>query len=350
MPQLPGWWNWKHTYALALFLLLALTLMILAFFRPPSVPSAVIATVTWGTLTLVLSLIFMLGAAQTPTGLLVFFGAGAFGAGLGYLVGAWLTPTGDTNPLAQVQNLVGVALTGVIGTKLLALWDDLVEKPKDPPGGPPPIMTPAYFIPIVLWLVGFTVSLSAFYTVRSLSTDAVTITAIPKSAYAVLGSSRIGVLPETVVHFAGAANSPDDVSVNWDFQPVQACSNIDTPADKSKFDKELVSAFDPKTLTLTAPTRATIDDWSKICPGVQDWTLTATSNENQSKSLQYGVKFCRANIDCVPPTAAARMAAAASGLKGGAASNSTAPSASKGAGSAKDTSAPAKDTASKTGK
>lgn len=64
-------------------------------------------------------LVFMLGAAQTPKQFLIFFTSGAFGAGMGYLVGAWLTPTGDSNPLDQIRNIVAEVLSGVVGIKLL---------------------------------------------------------------------------------------------------------------------------------------------------------------------------------------------------------------------------------------
>src|SRR5215469_11101900 len=145
LPPLPPWWNWKVTYTLVLVILLSVLYFSLRPFREGA--QGVTASIVWGIVTLMLSLTFMLGAARTPTQFLVFFGTGAFGAGMGYLVGAWLTPSGESNPLDQVRNVVAGVLTGVVGTKLLTLWDDLVDPPPD--GGPPRIMTAPYFVPIV---------------------------------------------------------------------------------------------------------------------------------------------------------------------------------------------------------
>lgn len=298
-----------------------------------SAPIAIKASVTWGAIALALCTVFMLGAAKTPMQFLVFFGSGAFGAGMGYLIGAWLTPNAGTQTeLDTARNVVSGLLTGVVGTKLLSLWDDLVDKPAG--ASKPLIMTTAYFVPIIMFLVGFTVSLSAFYTVRSQYTDDVAITVSPKAAYTDLGSSRLGVLPGAVIQFSGSSNSPNDVSVIWDFELVKPCSSLDTADTKAKFDKEVLSAFNLETGKLTVPARDVIESWGKQCPGIQDWTVTATSNENRSKFLQYGVKFCRANDDCVPPTTAAASSAATSGPKGGAAMppKSTAPGANKATG------------------
>ena len=106
-------------FILLLLVLLVLTYHCLAPF--PADSPAIAASVIWGLVTLTLCLIFMLGAAQTPKQFLIFFGSGAFGAGMGYLVGAWLTPGGQSNPLEQVRNIVAGVLTGVVGTKLLTL-------------------------------------------------------------------------------------------------------------------------------------------------------------------------------------------------------------------------------------
>ena len=97
--QLPGWWNWKVTYALALLILISVLYRSLSPFPADSPTTS--ASVVWGIVTLMLCLIFMLGAAQTAIQFLVFFGMGVFGAGMGYLVGAWLTPSGESNPLDQ---------------------------------------------------------------------------------------------------------------------------------------------------------------------------------------------------------------------------------------------------------
>jgi hypothetical protein len=346
MPEMPGLRSWKGRYVAVLgVVVLAAAIYNHELFSLNAANGAAVelspglvikACITWGFVSLILCTAFMIGAAQTPTQFLIYFASAAFGAGMGYLIGAWLTPnSGDQSQLDTARNVVTGLLTGVVGTKLLSLWDDLVDKPAG--GGHPPIMTAPYFIPIIMFLVGFTVSLSAFYTVRSQHTDDVAITVSPKSAYVALGSSRLGVLPGAVIQFSGAANSLDDVSVIWDFEPVKACASLDkTPADKTKFDTEMHGAFNLESGKLTTPTLETIETWSKQCPGSQNWTVTATSNENRSKSLQYGVMFCRGNDECVPPTAAAASNAATSGPKGG--------------GSTKDTSTAAKDTASKTGK
>ena len=132
-------WTWKHTYAAFLISLLGIAGFEYGNGLATSLSPAVKASIIWGGLTLLLCLIFMLGAASTPRQVIVFFGSGAFGAGMGYLVGAWLTPGGESNPLDQVRNIVAGVLTGVVGTKLLSLWDDLVDKPAG--GGLPPILT-----------------------------------------------------------------------------------------------------------------------------------------------------------------------------------------------------------------
>jgi len=278
------------------------------------------ASVVWGIVTLMLCLIFMLGAAQTPIQFLVFFGMGVFGAGMGYLVRAWLTPSGESNPLDQARNIVAGVLTGVVGTNLLTLWDDLVDRP--PGGGPPPIMTPTYFVPVVLWLVGFTVSLSAFYTVRSGQSGDVRVTYSPQSAVLQISSRHIGVLPETVVHFAGAANSPADVTASWDFHLEEPCgppvSNA-KPFNRVAFDKEMVNAVDTATEKLTTPAQAVLQDWINSCPGSQNWILTATSNQDRSKFYRLHMKFCRTKQDCpVTPAAAAPPAAGTTGAGGSA--------------------------------
>jgi hypothetical protein len=314
--QLPSWWNWKVTYALLQLILLSALYYSLRPF--PADSPATTASVVWGIVTLVLCLIFMLGAAQTPTQFLVFFGTGAFGAGMGYLVGAWLTPSGDSNPLDQARNIVAGVLTGVVGTKLLTLWDDLVDRPTG--GGQPPIMTAPYFVPVVLWLVGFTVSLAAFYTVRTGESGDVRVTYSPKSAVLQLGGKHIGVLPDTTVTFAGAANSPEDVTVKLDFRlegpcgtPVQA-ANV-KPYDKVEFDKKMVKAFNTETGELHTPEATVLQEWINSCPGSQNWLLTATSNQDRSKFSRYNLKFCRTVADC-PATPPASPVTSATGTAG----------------------------------
>jgi hypothetical protein len=277
----------------------------------------------WGIVTLMLCLIFMLGAAQTPMQFLVFFGTGAFGAGMGYLVGAWLTPSGESNPLDQARNIVAGVLTGVVGTKLLTLWDDLVDRP--PQGGPPPIMTAPYFVPIVLWLVGFTVSLSAFYTVRSGQSGDVMVTYSPRSAVLDLGAKHLGILPETEVHFAGAAISPADVTVAWDFHLEEPCGPPvpdAKPYNKAAFEKEMLNAFDKGTGTLKTPAQPVLQDWINSCPGSQNWTLTATSNQDRSKLSRYYVKFCRTKQDC-PVTSSTSTTQSTAGTSAGSGSGVT---------------------------
>jgi hypothetical protein len=307
-----------------LFLLSALFF----FFTPfPTNSPVITASVVWGIVALMLCLIFMLGAAQTATQFLVFFAMGAFGAGMGYLVGAWLTPTGDSNPLDQVRNVVAGVLTGVAGTKLLTLWDDLTDRPTG--GGPPPIMTPPFFIPIVMWLVGFTVSLSAFYTVRTGQSGDVRITYSPQSEVLHLDSKHIGLLPDTVVRFAAAANSPDDVTVSWDFHLEEPCGPPVSGAkvfNKAAFDKEMVNAFDAATGKLTTPPQTVLQDWINSCPGSQNWILTATSNQDRSRMSQYDVKFCRTKQDCPSITTAPNVpASAASGSGPGTAAGKPGP-------------------------
>ena len=304
---MPTWWSWKYTYAAVLFVVLTLSgvcgAVYFLFVHPLRYSSSVAtASATWGALTLVLCLIFILGAAQTPIQFLIFFAAGAFGAGMGYLVSAWLTPNSASNPLDQARNVVAGVLTGVVGTKLLTLWDDLVNAPA--PNVPPRILTPSYFVPIVLFLVGFTVSLSAFYTVRIAESGNVTITYPPQSDVLLIGPHHLGILPETVVQFAGAANSPVDVTVSWTFRLQQPCGppiNGATPPAKDTF----AGLFDPVTTQVKAPKLKDLQDWITGCPGSQNWILTATSNQNHSKSSEYYIKFCRTKEDCpATPTGA----------------------------------------------
>jgi hypothetical protein len=188
-----------------------------------------------------------------------------------------------------------------VGTKLLTLWDDLVDNP--PGGGPPRIMTAPYFVPIIMFLVGFTVSLSAFYTVRSGQSGDVRVTYSPQSAVLQLGGKHIGVLPEAVVHFAGAANSPVDVTVSWDFHLAEPCGppvSDAKPFNKAAFENDMVNAFNPATGKLTTPTQPLLQEWINSCPGSQNWILTATSNQDRSRSYQYSLKFCRTKQDCPP--------------------------------------------------
>ncbi|MES1257381.1 MAG: hypothetical protein ABUS51_03090, partial [Acidobacteriota bacterium] len=182
-------------------------------------------------------------------------------------------------------------------------------------GGKPPIMTAPYFVPIVMWLVGFTVSLSAFYTVRIGQSGDVRITYSPQNAVLALGMRHLGLLPDTVVRFAGAANSPADVTVSWDFHLEEPCGPPVGPAkpvEKGAFEKEMVSAFDSATGRLTTPPQAVLQDWINRCPGAQNWILTATSNQDRDKSSSYNVKFCRTKQDC-PVTTGASPAPAAAG-------------------------------------
>jgi hypothetical protein len=301
---MPTWWNWKVSYAA---ILLALLLIAgIGYLSTPSNPPAggVMASIIWGVVTLVLCVVFMLGAAKSPMQFLIFFGTGAFGAGAGYLVGAWLTPSDGNNPLDQIRNIVAGVLTGVVGTKLLSLWDDLVDPPKD--GTDPRILTAPYYVPIIMWLVGFTVSLSAFYTVRTGQSGTVRVTYTPRSDVRPMkptnsGMPSIGILPGTTVTFAGAANSPVDLTVSWDFQMKEVCTPLAEKAkdfNKTLFDKEMKGAFDATTAKLTTPPLADLQNFIAICPGSEDWVLTATSNQNRSSAFEYAVKFCRTKDDC----------------------------------------------------
>jgi|SRR5579872_1580697 len=314
--ELPSWWNWKVTYAVVLVILLAG----LSYFLPPF-GSGSEASVLWGIITLMLCLIFMLGAAQSPMQFLVFFGTGAFGAGFGVLVGIWLTPSGDSNALDQVRNIVTGVLTGVVGTKLLSLWDDLVDAPQ---GSTPKILTAPYFVPIALWMVGFTVALSATYSIRSGQSGDVRITYSPHSAILDLADKHIGILPDTTVTFAGAANSPVDVTVSWNFHLAEPCGPPVAPAQApSKADVEAqAAAFKPGTGVLTTPSQTILQDWINKCPGFQNWVLTATSNQDHSRTATYNVKLCRTKQDCPPtPTSGATPAAQPTASGGGAGSS-----------------------------
>jgi len=240
----------------------------------------------------------MLGAADSEMRFLVFFGTGAFGAGMGYLVGAWLTPNAESNPLDQVRNIAAGVLSGVAGTKLLSLWDDLVDNPKE--GGKPPIMTAAYFVPIVLWLVGFTVSLSAFYTVRAGESGDVRITYSPQKEVPVIEPKHLGIWPDSVIQFSAAANSSEDITVSWDFRFETPCwlPSTNTNFDKAKFEKQIISAFDPNTGKLSAPSQTVLEAWNKSCPDSKNLALTATSNQNRARSSQYLITFCLTKEDC----------------------------------------------------
>jgi hypothetical protein len=288
--------NWKVIYSASFLILLGILYLSLTPFGD-SAPG-VKASVVWGTITLVLSLIFMLGAAQTPLQFLVFFASGSFGAGMGYLVGAWLTPTGDSNPLDQVRNIAAGVLTGVVGTKLLALWDDLVNPAVQ--GGTPRIMTAPFFVPIALWFVGFTVSLSAFYTVRSAEAGEVRITYSPHGDVNGLGGNHIGIPPATTIQFAGAANSPEDVTIEWSFHLDKPCAppRNGKTFDKSKFQMVMEGAFVPASGALTTPAPSDLEEFFDSCPGSQNWILTATSKQNRSKTAAFEVMFCRTNDEC----------------------------------------------------
>jgi hypothetical protein len=152
-----------------------------------------------------------------------------------------------------------------------------------------------------MWLVGFTVSLSAFYTVRSTDSGDVRITYAQQSAVRQLAGDRhIGVLPSAKVQFAGAANSPVDVTVSWDFRMKEPCMPpvFDANFSKPDFDKVVAGGFDPATATLSVPDDAVLDIWKGKCTGSQQWILTATSNQDHSKWLRYDVTFCRTINDC----------------------------------------------------
>ena len=243
----------------------------------------------------------MLGAAQSPMQFLVFFGTGAFGAGMGYLVGAWLTPSGESNPLDQARNIVAGVLTGVVGTKLLTLWDDLVDRPAG--GGNPPIMTAPFFVPVVMFLVGFTVSLSAFYTVRVGQSGDVRVTYSPQNDVLVLGPRHLGVLPDTEVNFAGAANSPVDVTVEWSFRLKEPCGTpVDTAAADKATLKENGRSVRNHDWEAEHPTQLVLQKWINSCPGSQNWILTATSKQDRSRFSQYDLKLCRTKQDCPATT------------------------------------------------
>ncbi len=291
-------WNWKCIYALVLAVLIILCGVYLASSASPGLSPSARASAIWGGLTLTLGLIFMLGAADSAITFLVFFGTGAFGAGMGYLVGAWLTPNAESNPLDQVRNIAAGVLSGIVGTKLLSLWDDLVDKPQE--GGKPPIMTAAYFVPIILFLVGFTVSLSAFYTVRAGDLGNVRITYSPQREVVTIDSKHLGIWPDSLTQFAAAANSSEDITVSWDFRFEKPCwlPSTNTNFDKAKFEKQILSAFDLNTAKLSAPSQTVLEAWNKSCPDSKNLALTAISNQNRAKSLQYLITFCVTKEDC----------------------------------------------------
>ena len=149
---------------------------------------------------------------------------------------------------------------------------------------------------LTILVVGFITRPSGSWQVR--------VTYSPQSAVLQLGGQRIGVLPDTVVNFAGAANSPYDVTVSWDFHLVQPCGPPVPNArayDKAAFQKEMLNAFDIATGKLITPTLAVLQDWINMCPGSQNWLLTATSNQDRSKYFRYNLKFCRTLQDCPAP-------------------------------------------------
>jgi hypothetical protein len=129
------------------------------------------------------------------------------------------------------------------------------------------------------------------------------VTYSPQNDVLVLGPRHLGVLPDTEVNFAGAANSPVDVTVEWSFHLKEPCG---TPVDAAAADKatlkEMAGAFETTTGKLKTPTQLVLQKWINSCPGSQNWILTATSKQDRSRFSQYDLKFCRTKQDCPATT------------------------------------------------
>lgn len=308
MSQKWDFWSWRTFYLVLVLLVsgLALGVYFLTGGKSGVEAPETRASLAWCGLALTLMTAFMLGAAQTEKQFLVWFSAAVLGAGAGYLIGVWLTPSTDTQQASfdRVQNILSSLLAGVVGTKLLGLWDDLAK----PAEGEkiPRILTPDYFLTVVLALTGLAVSLSGFYTIRSAREGSVSITALKSAfvAYKPEGSAAVtnGVWADSKVQFAGAASYRDDLSVTWDLRQ----KDNKTPPGPAA--KPMVNGL------LEAPSEAVLGQWcgkSDPCDWPLNWTVVATSVENRAKSTTYPIRFCRNEKDCPVPTGPPKPAAAA---------------------------------------
>ncbi len=221
--QLPGWWKLETHLRACPFDPFRIFYRLLTLTPLPE-DAGIRASIVWGIVTLTLCLHLHTGRGAD---------AGAVSGLLRYRrvwrrdgVSGWslADPKRRLEPAGANPHYRGRGLTGVVGTKLLALWDDLIKEPRG--GGLPRILTAPYFLLLVLWLVGFTVSLSAFYTVRTAVAGEVKITYSPQSSVHGLGGNKIGIMPETEVLLAAAANSPVDVTITWNFT---SRNRVDSP-------------------------------------------------------------------------------------------------------------------------
>lgn len=234
------------------------------------------AAITWGSIAFSLLLFFFLGAADDTKQFLTLFGFGAVGAALGYLTGVALAPSSlsEENRFMKAQNLLATLLAGVFGTKLLSLWDALTKEPN------PLLFQPAYYLPLLSGLVGYFVALAAFYTLRSVTTGQVRITAPAAQFVAWTDSNQKrqenGVAASAAVQFTGAADFSDDMSVMWELKPKDGQTQVPAPAPG-------ISAAG----LLTAPDAA----WIAAHPAALDWNVVATSNRDRSKYASCDVHF-----------------------------------------------------------
>ncbi len=247
---------------------------------------------------------------------------GGFGAASGYLIAVFVTATGaEGETLGPIKQTVAGALSGVVGTKLLTLWDDLTK------GDAPKIFSPAIYLQVVALLVGFTLSLAAFYTVRNLEAVTVNITAEPDklvSYQSANGQAQNGIplLPseKTQVQFTGAAASSKDMSVLWKVEPNEPSSEIQNALEKDgakddkqsvKKDKDLVN-IDSSSGLLTVMPKVDLNKADKdfdFPPNHRfpiDWIVVATSRQNKDQSKQFPIRLCVVDTDCPPVKAAVK--------------------------------------------
>ena len=241
-----------------------------------------------------LLLLFFLGAARTPRDFLAMFATSGFGAASGYLIAVFITATGsESSNLSQIGKIVTGALTGVVGTKLLSLWDDLTK------GDSPKIFSLGIYLQLIAGLIGFTLSLAAFYTVRSLEAGTVSITAPPgvmtpyqSADKTTLNGIKIPPSGSVDVQFTGAAVASDDMAVTWKIAS-QPSSKSENAADGSSY---TVNLQDNGKLEVRLVPTAT----PPPSPVPIDWVITATSRRNTSNSADFKFRLCVLDTDCPP--------------------------------------------------
>ena len=261
----------------------------------------------WGGTGFALLLFFYFGAAQSSRQFLALFATSATAAAAGYLIAIFITATGrEGENLSNIEKVVATALGGVMGTKLLSLWDDLTKV--DPnSNGLPKIFSLQYYLPCIAALVGFTLSLATFYAIRSLDSGDVSVTAEPNRliSYQLTdeGEKHNGLLVPTdktaEIQFSGAANSMTDLSVTWRVEPTNATAAVlealggdKSPLKFSSTPGHLVvpSTTDLKKVTITGGEFPL------------NWSVFATSVQDQTKSYEFKIRLCRADVagDCPP--------------------------------------------------